>query len=147
VGLSFSKKSACRTSFPVGERTVAKEFKWQGLNEEEIKQLDLKEFMKLVPARQRRSLKRGFTEQQKIFLKKLEAGEKNLETHCRNMIILPQMIGLLIKVYSGKDFVPVSITPDMIGHVLGEFALTRKGVSHSAAGVGATRSSKAVSAR
>ena len=126
---------------------MAKEFKWQGLNEEEIKKLDLKEFMQLVPAQTRRSLKRGFTDQQKIFLKKIEAEEKNLETHCRNLIILPQMIGLLIKVYTGKDFVPVSITSDMIGHRLGEFALTRKGVSHSAAGVGATRSSKAVSAR
>tara|TARA_Y100000310_G_C20244663_1_gene606240 strand:- start:205 stop:585 length:381 start_codon:yes stop_codon:yes gene_type:complete len=126
---------------------MAKEFKWQGLNEEEIKKLDLKDFMKMIPAKKRRSLKRGFTDAQKIFLKKIEVGEKNLETHCRSMIILPQMIGLLIKVYNGKDFVPVSITPDMIGHRLGEFALTRKSVSHSAAGVGATRSSKAVSAR
>ncbi len=126
---------------------MAKEFKWQGMNEEEIKKLDLKEFMKLIPSSKRRSLKRGFTEAQKTFLKKVEAGEKNLETHCRNMIILPQMIGLLIKVYTGKDFVPVSVTPEMIGHRLGDFALTRKGVSHSAAGVGATRSSKAVSAR
>ena len=125
---------------------MAKEFKWQGLNEEEIKKLDLKDFMKMIPAKKRRSLKRGFTDAQKIFLKKIEVGEKNLETHCRSMIILPQMIGLLIKVYNGKDFVPVSITPDMIGHRLGEFALTRKSVSHSAAGVGATRSSKAVSA-
>ena len=126
---------------------MAKEFKWQGMNEEEIKKLDLKEFMKLIPSEKRRSLKRGFTEAQKIFLKKVEAGEKNLETHCRSMIILPQMVGLLIKVYNGKDFVPLSITIDMIGHRLGEFALTRKSVSHSAAGVGATRSSKAVSAR
>ena len=126
---------------------MAKEFKWQGRNEEEIKQIDLKEFMKLIPARQRRSLKRGFTEQQKILLKNMESGSKNLKTHCRNLVILPQMIGLLIKVYNGKEFIPVSITPDMIGRYLGEFALTRKGVSHSAAGVGATRSSKAVSAR
>ncbi len=126
---------------------MAKEFKWQGLTEEQIKQLDLKEFTKMVPARQRRSLKRGFTEQQKVLLKKIEKGEKNIKTHCRNMVILPQMIGLLLKVHNGKEFVPFSITPDMMGHYLGEFALTRKGVSHSAAGVGATRSSKAVSAR
>ncbi len=126
---------------------MAKEFKWQGLTEEQIKKLDLKEFIKLIPARQRRSLKRGFTEQQKKLLQKIEKGEKNIKTHCRNMIILPQMIGLFIKVYNGKEFVPLTITPDMIGHYLGEFALTRKNVTHSAAGVGATRSSKAVSAR
>ncbi len=126
---------------------MAKEFKWQGLTEEEIKNLDLKEFIKLVPARQRRSLKRGFKDQQKILVDEVEKGKQNIKTHCRNMIILPKMIGLLIKVYNGKEFVPISITADMIGHYLGEFALTRKGVSHSAAGVGATRSSKAVSAR
>ena len=126
---------------------MAKEFKWQGMNEEEIKKLDLKKFIKLIPARQRKSLKKGFSEQQKILLQKIEKGEQNIKTHCRNLVILPQMIGLLLKVYNGKDFVPVSITSEMIGHYLGEFALTRKGVSHSAAGVGATRSSKAVSAR
>lgn len=124
-----------------------KEFKWQGMNEEQIKKLDLKEFIRLAPARQRRSLKRGFTEPQKTFLKKLEQGEKNLRTHCRNLIILPKMIGRMIKVHNGKEFIPLNITAEMVGHYLGEFILTRKGVTHSAAGVGATRSSKAVSAR
>jgi small subunit ribosomal protein S19 len=126
---------------------MAKEFRWQGLTEEEIKGLELKEFMKMVPARQRRSLKRGLTEQQKSLMKRIEKGEKNIKTHCRNMIILPKMIGMVIRVYDGREFVPVNITADMVGHYLGEFALTRKSVTHSAAGVGATRSSKAVSAR
>ncbi len=126
---------------------MAKEFVWQGLNEEEIKKLELKDFIKLVPTRQRRSLKRGFSEVQKNLLKKIEKGEKNIKTHCRNIVILPQMIGLLIKVHNGKDFFPINITPDMIGHYLGEFALTRKNVAHSAAGVGATRSSRAITAR
>lgn len=124
-----------------------KEFAWQGLNEEQIKKLELKEFVKLVPARQRRSLKRGFTEQQKKLLKKIEKGEKNIKTHCRDMVILPKMLGLFIKVYNGKEFFPLNITADMIGRYLGEFALTRKKVTHSAAGIGATRSSRAVTAR
>jgi len=126
---------------------MAKEFKWQGLTEEQVKNLELKEFIKLLPTSQRRSLKRGFTEQQKKFIKKIEKGEKNIKTSCRNLVIIPQMLGLLIKIHNGKDFIPVSITPDMIGHYLGEFVLTRKVITHSAAGVGATRSSKAVSAR
>ena len=63
------------------------------------------------------------------------------------MIILPKMVGLALKVYTGKEFVPLTITAEMVGRNLGEFALTRKNVSHSAAGVGATRSSKAISAR
>lgn len=126
---------------------MAKEFKWQGMSEEELKNLELKEFMGRIPAKQRRSLKRGFTEQQKILLKKIENGENNIKTHCRNLVILPNMIGLLIKIYNGKEFVPLTITSEMVGHYLGEFSLSRKNVSHSAAGVGATRSSKAVSAR
>jgi len=126
---------------------MAKEFKWQGMTEEQIKQLELKDFIKMVPARQRRSLKRGFTEQQKILLNNIKQGKQNIKTHCRNIVILPQMLGLMLKVYNGKEFFPLQITADMIGHYLGEFSLTRKNVTHSAAGVGATRSSKAVSAR
>ena len=126
---------------------MAREFKWHGFTEEEIKNLDLKEFMELIPARPRRSLKRGFTEQQKKLLKKIEAGDKNIKTHCRNMVVVPVMLGKMIKIHNGKEFFIVTITAEMLGHSLGEFAHTRKMVSHSSAGVGATRSSKAISAR
>ena len=120
---------------------------WQGKTEAEVKQLDLAEFMQLIPARQRRSLKRGFTDAQKALMKQIDAGASNIKTHCRNMVILPKMIGMTIKVNTGKEFVPITITFEMIGRRLGEFASSRKMVSHSSAGVGATRSSKAVSAR
>lgn len=126
---------------------AVREFKWQGKTEEEIKQLDMKEFIELVPSRARRSLKRGFTEAQKRLLKRIDTEDKNIKTHCRNMIILPQMVGMIIRVYNGKEFIPLTITAEMLGHRLGEFAHSRKMVSHSSAGVGATRSSKAVSAR
>ncbi|MBS3169089.1 30S ribosomal protein S19 [Candidatus Woesearchaeota archaeon] len=126
---------------------MAKEFTWRGKSEEEIKKLDLAQFSLLVPARQRRTLKRGFTDFQKKLLKRLEAGENNVKTHCRDLIILPLMVGRTLKIYNGKEYVPVLIASDMIGHYLGEFAHTRKSVSHSAAGIGATRSSKSVSAR
>ena len=126
---------------------MAKVFTWRGKTEQELKQLDLKMFMGLVPARQRRSLKRGFTEQQQILLKRIEVDDKNIKTHCRNMIIIPQFIGKNIRIYNGKEFIPLTITAEMLGHYLGEFSMTRKSVTHSAAGIGATRSSKAVSAR
>jgi small subunit ribosomal protein S19 len=126
---------------------MAKEFKWQGKTEEEIKSLDLKDFLKLIPSRRRRSLKRGFTEAQKQLIRKIEEDQKNIKTHCRNMVIIPSMIGKTIRIYNGKDFIPLIITVEMLGHVLGEFSHSRKMVSHSSAGVGATRSSKAVSAR
>jgi small subunit ribosomal protein S19 len=63
------------------------------------------------------------------------------------MIILPEMIGFSIKIYQGKEFVPVIIEPDMVGHYLGEFVLTRKRVAHSAPGIGATRSSASLSVK
>jgi small subunit ribosomal protein S19 len=126
---------------------MAKVFTWQGKTEEELKQLDMAEFMSFVPTRARRSLKRGLTDAQKILMNNIEAGGKNIKTHCRDMIIVPVMLGMTIHVYTGKAYTPVLITAEMLGHYLGEFAHTRKMVTHSSAGVGATRSSKAVSAR
>jgi small subunit ribosomal protein S19 len=126
---------------------AVKQFKWKGKTEEEMKALDLDSFAQLAGARQRRTLKRGFTDAQKTLLKRIDAGDKNIKTHCRDMIILPKMMGMTIGVYNGKEFQRLDITPEMVGHFLGEFALTRKMVTHSSAGVGATRSSKAVSAR
>lgn len=124
-----------------------KEFRWHGKTEEEVRKLDLRDFMQLVPARPRRSLQRGFTDLQKRLLRKIERKETNLRTQCRDMVIIPAMLGKVILVHRGKEFLPVTITVDMLGHYLGEFIMTRKPVSHSAAGIGATRSSKAISAR
>jgi small subunit ribosomal protein S19 len=124
-----------------------KEFTFKGKNIGELKKLSVSELANILTARSRRTIKRGFTDQQKILLKKIRAAEKNIETHCRDMIILPEMVGISIKVHQGKEFVPVSIEADMIGHFLGEFVLTRKRVSHSAPGIGATRSSASLSVK
>ncbi len=126
---------------------VKKEFTYKGKTLDELKDMDLKEFIELLPSRKRRSIKRGLTEQQKILLKNIRAKKKNIETHCRDMIILPEMIGILIKVHNGKQFVPVKIENEMLGHCLGEFAITRKKLEHSAPGVGATRSSASISVK
>ncbi|MAF99252.1 MAG: 30S ribosomal protein S19 [Nanoarchaeota archaeon] len=124
-----------------------KEMTFWGKSEEELKQLDLKELLPLLPSRIRRSLTRGISDEQKKVMAKVANGESNIKTHCRNLIILPSMIGTLFRIHNGKDWMPVTIVAEMTGHRLGEFAPTRKSVSHSSAGVGATRSSKAVSAR
>jgi small subunit ribosomal protein S19 len=58
------------------------------------------------------------------------------------MIVLPEMVGKEVEVHAGRDFVKISILPEMIGHYLGEFVGTRKRVKHGVAGIGATRSSK-----
>ena len=124
-----------------------KEFTYRGKSMEELLKLSLNELAALFPARQRRSLKRGLTEQQKILLGKIKKNESNIQTHCRDMIILPEMIGKMIKVYTGKEWIPVTLMDEMIGHCLGEFALTRRKVEHSAPGIGATRSSAALSVK
>lgn len=124
-----------------------KEFTFRGKTLEELKKLSLNEVAQLLPARQRRSLKRGLTEQQKILLKKIKKNENNIETHCRDAIILPEMIGGTIRVHNGKELVPVIIVEDMIGHYLGEFSMTRKRGEHSAPGIGATKSSSALSVK
>jgi len=124
-----------------------KEFTYRGKNLEELKKLGINEFLLLLPARQRRSLKRGFTEQQKILLRNIKSNKDNIKTHCRDMIILPEMIGMTIHVYKGNSFQPVSLQEEMIGHYLGEFCATRKGVAHSAPGIGATRSSASLSVK
>lgn len=124
-----------------------KEFVFRGKTLEELKKISVNELAQLLASRQRRTLKRGFTEQQKILLKKIRSNTKNIETHCRDMVILPEMVGMTIKVHHGKEFIPVMIEPEMIGHCLGEFALTRKKVAHSAPGIGATRSSASLSVK
>ena len=100
--------------------------------------------MKILPARSRRSLKRGLTEEHRKFLERVisDKSGKPIRTHRRDMIILPQLIGSSIAIHNGKEFNVVTIQPEMIGHYLGEFALTRQDVKHTGPGVGATRSSK-----
>jgi small subunit ribosomal protein S19 len=60
------------------------------------------------------------------------------------MPILPEFVGKTFAVYNGQSFERVRVQPEMIGHYLGEFQLTRGKVEHGQAGIGATRSSKFV---
>ena len=121
---------------------MAKILTWKGKTIEDLQKLTLEEFSNLVPSRQRRSLTRGLTDKQKRFLERLRAAKKPLKTHCREMIIIPEMIGKKILIYGGKEWVSVDMKMEMLGHRLGEFAPTNKKVMHSAPGIGATKSSK-----
>ena len=124
-----------------------KTFTYRGKTLEELKDMSIQEFMKLVPSSARRKLKRGFTDAEKKTLAKLAKNKNNVETHCRDLVILPSMVGLTIKIHQGKEHFPVLIQEEMIGHRLGEFAQTRRRVAHSSPGVGATKSSSALSVR
>ena len=120
---------------------------YRGKTLDELKNLSIKEFAILLPARQRRSLARGLKPEQKKLLNKLKISSKSVKTHLRNTVIIPEMVGKSVLVYNGKEYVPVRMEMEMLGHCIGEFVLTRKSVKHSAPGVGATKSSAAVSVR
>ena len=121
-----------------------KEYRFHGMKIEEVKKLSLNELLPLLPSRMRRSLKRGFTPRQHKLYKDIQKAEEGdvIRTHLRDMVILPSFVGHKIAIYNGNEFQEVKIEPHMIGHYLGEFALTRKKVKHTGPGVGATRSSK-----
>ncbi len=120
-----------------------KEFRYRGYTLEELQKMNLEQIAELLPARERRKIRRGFTPEEEKLLRKLRK-KGTARTHCRDMIVLPEMVGKVVFVHNGKEFVRVEIKPEMIGHRLGEFALTRRFEKHSGPGVGATRSSKYV---
>lgn len=131
---------------------MAKEVYYRGKTLEDLDKMSLNDFMSIVPTRARRSLKRGFTNAQKLLLlriRKAKGGKikKPVKTHCRDMIVVPEMLGMIIQVHNGKEFISVQMTHEMLGRYLGEFVMTRKKVAHSAPGIGATKSSAALSVK
>ena len=120
-------------------------FIYKGKSMEEIDKLSLEEFSTLLTSRPRRALKRGLTTIQKKLVEDIRKNRgKFHRTHNREMVIIPEMVGIKMGIYNGKEFVAVEIKDFMIGHRLGEFSPTRKQIKHSAPGFGATRSSKFV---
>ena len=124
-----------------------KEFAYRGKSLEELQKMDLKQFAELLPAKKRRSLKRGLSHSQKKIYDDVKKNKANIKTHERSMVILPLMVGKTILVHSGKAFEAVRVESEMIGHRLGEFVLTRKKVEHSAPGIGATKSTSSISVK
>ena len=118
-------------------------FTFRGREIEEISKLNLEEFTKMLTSRERRAIKRGFTPAEKDLLLSIrQSPGRYHKTHSREMVIIPEMVGKKIGVHNGKEFVALDIKPEMLGHRLGEFVITRKMVRHSAPGFGATKSSK-----
>jgi len=128
---------------------MPREFTYRGYTSTELQQMSMDEFIRLLPSRQRRSLLKGLTNDQRILLEEIKKAKRVMEkgkkipikTHCRDMIILPEMVGLTLLVHNGKEFSSVEIKPEMIGHYLGEFSSSIKKVLHGTPGIGASRSS------
>ena len=125
---------------------MVKAVNYKGKSTEELQKLSTEELFGLLNARQRRSLKRGLSDNKKKLIGEIklakEGKNKNpIKTHQRDLIILPYMVGVTMNVFSGKEFTPITISPEMIGHYIGEYVITNKRVRHGAPGVGASRSS------
>jgi small subunit ribosomal protein S19 len=129
---------------------MPREFHYRGYGLTDLLGMSMDEFIKLLPSRQRRSLQRGLSPDQRKLLETIRKmkqepaeGQKGpgIKTHARDMIILPEMVGATVLVHNGKEFVALEIKPEMIGHYIGEFAITNKPVKHGVPGIGASRSS------
>ncbi|PSN90525.1 30S ribosomal protein S19 [Candidatus Marsarchaeota G2 archaeon OSP_D] len=122
---------------------------YKGYDINALAEMNMEDLIKLFPARVRRSLKRGIKPEQAPLIEKIRKIKRDgrgpqtlkLRTHCRDLIVLPEMVGLTIHVHNGKEFVPIEIKPEMLGHYLGEYAITTKRVVHGEPGIRATRSS------
>lgn len=128
---------------------MVKKFTYRGFELDELQRMPMDQFINLLPARQRRSLKRGLPPRQKKLLERLRKARHSktkalIRTHNRDMIILPEMVGLTIAIHNGKEFIPLDIKVEHIGHYLGEYAPTNKAVRHGNPGIGATRGSQYV---
>ena len=124
---------------------------FKGMTSSEAVQLTDEKFRGMVSSHIRRSIKRNALEYrnliEKVSMLKGKGSTKPIKTHCREAVILPSWIGLRFEVYNGKQFMPIDITANMLGHKLGEFAFSTKRVQHSAPGIKATRGSKFLSVK
>lgn len=131
------------------EYITKKEFNYRGKSISELKSLDIREFAKLLKSNEKRTALRQYNEIHNFITNcnnKIK-NKKQIRSHSRHLIIVPNMTGMRINVYNGKTFVPVDVIEEMLGHRLGEFSQTRTKVKHGAAGIGATRSSASKSVK
>ncbi|MDP6906165.1 MAG: ribosomal protein S19 family protein [Candidatus Thalassarchaeaceae archaeon] len=157
-----ARRAARKRRSGVAERRK-KEFTYRGYSVAELKDLpvfapdedpDALSVESIMPSRARRSMSRGYergitnggsnSDEEHFINRMREDPDKKVRTHCRSLYILPEMVGRTIGIHDGRQFKMVDILPEMIGHALGEYAPTRRSVTHTGPGVGATRSSKHV---
>ncbi|PSP42719.1 30S ribosomal protein S19 [Halobacteriales archaeon QH_6_64_20] len=126
------------------------DFTYRGHTLEEVQEMEREELAAILPARQRRTIERGLSNEMEKLVAKAETRDEEesandpIRTHLRDMPILPEFVNKTFAVHNGQSFERVRVQPEMIGHYLGEFQLTRQSVEHGQAGIGATRSSKFV---
>ena len=117
-----------------------KEFTYRGFTMEQLLEMPFDEVLDLMPSRARRSFVRGLNEEQKTAFEKIKSGEGR---SCgRTAGTYPSSRSSSARRWqstTGRNSRKIEIKPEMIGHFLGEFAMTGRTVKHSGPGVGATR--------
>merc|ERR1711869_61011 len=130
------------------KKLTFKKFSYRGIDLEKLLDFSNQDLMELFRARARRKFSRGIKRAPITLLKKLRKakretayGEKPeaVKTHLRNMVIVPEMIGSVVAVYNGKQYINVEIKPEMIGHYLAEFSITYKPIRHGRPGSGGAK--------
>lgn len=111
------------------KRTFRK-FSYRGYELDSLLDMSTEDFMKIVHARARRRFSRGLKRKPMGLIKKLRKAKKEapanekpavVKTHLRDMLVVPEMCGSQIGIYSGRVFNTVEIRPEMIGHYLGMY--------------------------
>ncbi|RMD40030.1 hypothetical protein DV735_g5108, partial [Chaetothyriales sp. CBS 134920] len=132
------------------KRTFRK-FSYRGIDLDQLLDLPSSQLLNILHARARRRFNRGLKRRPMGLIKKLRKAKQEakpnekpdlVKTHLRDMIIVPEMIGSVVGIYSGKEFNQVEIKPEMVGHYLGEFSISYRPVKHGRPGIGATHSSR-----
>merc|ERR1719464_158037 len=133
------------------KRRTFRKFTYRGVDLDQLLDMNNEQLMELFVCRIRRKFSRGLKRKPMALIKKLRKKKKEapanekpdvVETHLRNMVIVPEMTGSIVGVYNGKVFTQVEVKPEMIGHYLGEFSISYKPVKHGRPGIGATHSSR-----
>jgi len=144
---------------PVAQVPKRKPFKkqiYRGVEIDKLLEMEYMEVVSMFKSGQRRRVKHGMHPKYDRLVKKIKTSVKNtphgekpkaVKTHLRNAIVMPEMVGGIAEVYSGKYWNPVEIKADMCGQYLAEYSMSYKPVKHGKVGHGATRGSKFVSLR
>ena len=133
------------------KRRAFRKFSYRGIDLDSLLDLTSEQLLEVVHARARRRFNRGLKRRPMGLIKKLRKAKQEakpnekpdiVKTHLRDMIVVPEMIGSVIGIYSGKVFNQVEIKAEMVGHYLGEFSISYSPVKHGRPGIGATHSSR-----
>merc|ERR1712071_191031 len=145
MGPAPSKHRGAMADEDQPKKRTFRKYSYRGVDLDKLLDMSNQDLMELFRARQRRKFSRGIKRAPITLLKKLRKAKREtsygdkpeaIKSHLRNMVIVPEMIGSVVGVYNGKQYINVEIKPEMIGHYLAEFSIPYKPIKHGRAGMG-----------